>query len=210
MRLLFSTSLFLIIVFMFFACKKQSTFTGKVINSADDSPIDGASVTLAFTKNNKGVEETVAIDETTTNSGGEYALEVESGSADHGFLIAEKNGFAPIEGFVFDPGDCGEQDFVLNPYDAWLSVTVENTSSSAKQFYYNHTGPFLADKIYAFNGIGPFPIGPQAMFNEIGVIPGGATVYVNWDIIRTGNIPFKNKITVFCNRNDTTFVHIKI
>jgi hypothetical protein len=201
-----------LLAFMAGACKKTSHFSGKVVSSDGDMPIEGATVGLYFTGDDQnGKPAFLAKDEQITNAKGEYSVEVEYKRPDDGYIIAKKEGFADMRGIGFDPGDCGEKDIVLHPLDAWLSVTFENTSSDDSQFLCNYSGEFLADKKYGFSGgIGPFPLAALSSKTMTANIPGGAEIRIRWDTEQIGNTPFKNQTNIFCPRHDTTHVHIKI
>lgn len=207
----FRKILFITLLCTLIACKKHSTFSGKITNSADGQPVEGVEVRLRFLKAKKGGgNDLVAKDEQTTTSNGEYALEVEGKNAESAYLDVKKDRYAPSQYKSFDPGDCDEVDFVLNPYDSWLSVTFENQSDTVeKDFYFNYTGPFLEDKIQcSSSGCGPFVTLPKASHTEVMRIPGGENITINWDTQKTGNTPFSNQKIVFCSRNDTTFITI--
>jgi len=202
--------LFISLLCTLIACKKHSTFSGKITNSADGQAVEGVEVRLRFLKGKKGGgSELVAKDEQTTSSNGEYALEVEGKNAESAYLDVKKDRYAPSQYKSFDPGDCDEVDFVLNPYDAWLSVTFENQSDNlAKNIYFNYTGPYLEGSPYCSNsGCGPFVIQPKASHTEVMRIPGGAEITINWDT-KTGAGSVPNQKAVNCSRNDTTFVTI--
>ena len=194
------------------SCKKHASFHGKVTSSADNLPIEGAEVELAFIIGKKGGgAEVTASDVQKTDAMGDYMVEAEASRAGYGTLLPSKDGYAPAEAFSFIPSHSGEVNFVLNPYDAWIEVTFENTSSvREKQYYCNYTSAFLNNEIQAFNGIGPFKLQPNEVRTEIAKIPGGTDFFVKWDSTHVGNTPFRYKETIFCNRNDTTHLVIKI
>jgi hypothetical protein len=61
--------------------------------------------------------------------------------------------------------------------------------------------------IVFFGGIGPFDIMPGEKKDHFTRIPGGAEIYVKWDTIKGA---FRNTITKFCPRKDTTRFEIKL
>jgi hypothetical protein len=193
------------------ACKKHSTFSGRVLSSDGMVPIEGAGVSLNFSidKRERGTE-TVAQASYVTDSTGEYLVEVEAKNAHHGLLLAAKQGYAPIAPISFKPGKCDELDFILNPYDAWLSVTFENTKNTEQSYYHYYTGPFFKEN-YCFGSCGPTKIAPFGQQTFVALIPGGADTDVFWDYeYWGGKVPLRYKTTQSCPRHDTTYVHIKI
>ena len=196
----------------FISCKKHTSFYGKITSSSDNLPIKDAEVTLTLLKGKKGGGVDVISKEIQkTDSMGNYMVEIENSRGEFGELYSKKAGYVPVKPKLIQPGDCDEVDFIFNPYDAWLSVTFENTSiTNDKQYFYDYTGAFLYGEIYKISGIGPFELHPNESRTEIEKIPGGADIYINWDTIHTVYTPLRNKLTVFCNRNDTTYVLIKI
>ena len=195
------------------SCKKQSTFSGVVRSSADNQPVEGATVILGFSKGKRGGGwETISEDRQETDIKGQYALEVSGKYVEFARIIALKEGFAPIKPIAFDPGDCQELDFTLHPYDAWLKVVFENTSGTkVKEYYFNYSGEFLQHTINGVSeGIGPFKVQAGSVRSHLTRIPGGSDIYINWDTIRTGVTQFRNKVTKNCIRNDTTEIRVKI
>jgi hypothetical protein len=187
------------------ACNKDySAITGYVRSSADNKPIEGANVTLSFSKTRQsgGGMETIASDHQLTGVKGQYSLELTAKDAERGHIKAEKKGFAPMKAIRVDPGDSKEIDITLHPYDAWLSLTFENWSTQSRTYTYTYTGKYLDSYLYCVSGCGPFALSPYASRTVTGLIPGGAEITITWND--------NNTHTVFCERNDTTFVNIKL
>lgn len=190
-------------------CKKHSSISGTVTSSADGKPLEGATVVMTFINGKKGGgTELVARESQLTDEKGQYALEACTPDAGASIGVS-KGGYARKFSVPFTPGDCKEIDFVLHPYDAWLSLSVENTSGTRiRKFYYNYTGPFLDNDDLCFSTC-PYTLKPLEIKTAVARIPGGSDILFRWDTVSTSGQPLK-KIIVACKRNDTTYINIKI
>jgi hypothetical protein len=191
------------------SCKKHAAFEGRITSSDDNQPITDAKVTLGFIRGKKGGGIEITSNMTTySDATGAYAVEADDSRGEYGELFAEKDGFATMKAVRVEPGDCDEINLVLNPYDAWLNVTFENTTPGIVEYFYSYSGAYLGDHSYCISGCGPHLLQPHEMKTEVAVIPGGADIYVNWKLNENGSTQMKE--TIFCARGDTTHLHIKI
>ncbi len=144
-------------------CKKTTMVSGVITSSATGQPIEGVAVRLLSQRSTGPTSEVLATDNAFTDNNGSYSVEIESKNADLIIWSIAKNGFVEPKIIFIEKGDSKTIDYVLNPYDAWLSVTFKNQSSSlARKFYFNYTGPFFEGEIQGSNaGIGPFLLQPQ-------------------------------------------------
>jgi len=204
--------LFTIVLFFTAACKKTTIVSGTITNSATGTPVEGVSVLLVATRSTGPGSEVVSKAETLTDLQGNYSVEVEKKHAESTFLSIKKDGFVTPKVILFERGSHETFDYVLNPYDAWLSITYKNESvNSIRKFYNNYTGVYLEGRIYcsAMLGCGPFLFQTNESRTEIIEIPGGAEITINWDTVKIpGAAQYANRLDTLCPRNDTTFVRI--
>jgi hypothetical protein len=201
---------YILVIFLTIACNKKTSFTGTVTSSADGKPIEGVRLRLGTgTDCPKGELRILDEDEQMTDSSGHYSLEIRAKRSNGAGLSIKKEGFAHKTGISVDAGKCKEVDFVLHPYDAWLRVFVENISDTEQRsFKFNYTGIFLEGDIKCNNFCKPLLINPLQNESVVFIIPGGENIDLKWDI--DGFSPFRYKETIFCPRNDTTTLVIKI
>jgi hypothetical protein len=208
MRLL----LFCWVFFLLLGCSKTTHFNGKVFSSDGNTPLSGVEVILRSLKDKKGGgSELAQEDRVTTNSSGTYDLSVSGkGGAYSAWISVKKNGYVTTQSETLDIGECGEIDFILHPYDAYLSLTFENTGNTTRNFHYVYTGnAFKSDRSCGPIGCGPYQVAAQQSQTQVLYLPGGTDIDIIWD---TKNIPgtsTPNKMTVNCPRHDTTHLLIK-
>jgi hypothetical protein len=87
--------------------------------------VEGANCFMSIGGKFKNNETKGDTDEMKSDSLGNYELKVKFERADYRFIRIEKTGFV-TKMFDIDYGKCREQDIVIYPYDAYLSVTFEN------------------------------------------------------------------------------------
>ena len=207
MKLLVKSILLLFLVFAFGACRKTSSFTGKITNIADGSPISNAEVELGFYKTtHTGTSGLVVSQKSITNEKGEYALEIDAAGTEFGQIFVYKvNGYAQAQPIHVEPGDCGEENFELYPYDAWVSYTFFNSSNT--EIIYKGWVESQFENVAISDGSGPINLQPGMSRTHLTQVPGGGEVTVSWQI---NQAPGVYKETVFAARNDTTFVTITL
>lgn len=200
-----------LITFLFVSCKKQTTISGKITSSAGGAPIEGVDVSLEFYFTGDGnVTKIVGSDQQQTDIKGQYMLEVKSKHRGSGSLSVHKEGFAPVNVVLVQSGDNKEMNFVLNPFDAWLSITFENKSPTEdKKYYYDCRSDFLIQGFSKDSG-GPFILHPLESKTDLHLIPGGSPIKLTWDTIRKSGQPLKNLEIIPCNRNVTTFYTVQV
>lgn len=199
----------LFLAILFTACKKTTDVNGTITNNATGLPIKGIRVALfAKNTNGKGVTTTISEDVDSTDENGKYQLHVEAGSADILLRAFVPQGFVEPKLRYIKNGKTRTEDYALNPYDAYLRLTLQHDSSSASKIYYYFIGAFYEDKSDpsnpgALKGI-DIPVGEHKTFLHL--VPGGQTIGVVWDT-KKFNIPlnpFPHITLVDCPRNDTT------
>lgn len=200
-----------LIALLLFSCKKNTTVSGKITSSADGHPVADVDVAIKFFFTGDGnVTKVTDSDEQKTDQNGRYMLEIKPKRNRSGGFTVHKEGFAPINPVKVNAGDNKEIDFVLNPYDAWLSVTFENTSATEdKKYYYHCTSDFLIQGFSKDQG-GPFVLQPLASKTDLHLIPGGADILLKWDTVRITGQPLKMEVAIPCNRNVTNYRTVKI
>jgi hypothetical protein len=209
MRLL----LFCWVFFLLLSCSKTTHFNGKVFSSDGNTPLSGVEVILRSLKDKKGGgAELAQEDRMTTNSSGTYDLSVNGkGGAYYAWISVKKNGYVTTQSERLGIGECGEIDFILHPYDAYLSLTFENQSEVTRNFFYEITSPvFIGESTKAGpEGGGPFPTLPHQGHTHLIPVPGNTDIQINWNTTNfIDNDPAK-KPKVFCPRHDTTHLLIK-
>jgi hypothetical protein len=201
--------LFLLLLFLSLGCVKPTEYSGRILNAADNSPVEGANCFMNIGGKFKNNETKGDTDEMKSDSLGNYQLKVKFERADYKFIRIEKTGFV-TKMFDIDYGKCREQDIVIYPYDAYLSVTFENKSSSVtKNFYYNFTcSEFGIGRECGPAGCGPHPVVALSQQTQVLRVPGGLDIDIIWDTKKVGSIAVPNKVTTFCPHNDTTYITI--
>jgi hypothetical protein len=201
--------LFSLLLFFCLGCVKSTEYSGRILNAADNSPVEGARCFMNIGGKYQNNETRGDTDVMYSDSLGNYALKVKFERADYKFIRIEKTGFV-TKNIGIEYGKCREQDIVIYPYDAYLSVTFENKSSSAtKNFYYNFTcSEFGIGRECGPAGCGPHPVAALSQQTQVLRVPGGLDIDVIWDTKKVGSIAVPNKVTTFCPHNDTTYVTI--
>jgi hypothetical protein len=206
---------YILVIFLTIACNKKTSFSGTVTSSADGKPIEGVRLSLGTgTDCPKGELRILDEDEQLTDSSGHYSLEIRAKRSNGAGLSIKKEGFAHKTGISVDAGKCKEVDFILHPYDAWLKVTFENQSLvHARKLRFANTSEFLENKNYcSTDECGQFMLDSNGgSVTKILLIPGGEDITVIYDtLFNSTNSSFRLKETIFCPRNDTTTLVIKI
>lgn len=208
---------YLPLIFLFSFCcwgcsRKTTEFSGTIYNSDGNVPLAGAKVMLKMYGDKKGGGSTLAgSDEILTDTDGKYLVSISESDSYTGVILVKKDSFLSSPIFRVSRGDCAEQDFTLHPFDAYLSVTFENVSDVAQDFYYKFSGVIfdvnsLCSKEF---GCGPHTVAPHQQITQISKLPGGGIIDVYWD---NKLFPLKEnarKTSVICPRHDTTSVIIQ-
>ncbi|MCC7246394.1 MAG: carboxypeptidase regulatory-like domain-containing protein [Saprospiraceae bacterium] len=192
-------------------CSRKTTeFSGTIYNSDGNVPLAGAKVSLNLYADKKGGGSTLsASDEVLTDTDGKYLVSISESDSYTGVILVKKDSFLSSPIFRVSPGDCAEQDFTLHPFDAYLSVTFENVSDVAQDFYYRYgQGPY-GDDWECYNGCGPFTTQPHQQQTHLIRVPGGDNISVVWDTKRMAAGQVTNLNVIACPRHDTTSVIIQ-
>ena len=206
MKYLYLSPLFL---FLCLGCVKPTEYSGRILNAADNSPVEGARCFMTINGKFKNNETEGDSDEMNSDSLGNYELKVKFRRAEAQFIRIEKTGFV-TQKLGIEYGKCREQDIVIYPYDAYLSVTFENKSSSAtKSFWYCFTCSELGiSRECGSDDCGPHPVAALSQKTQLLRVPGGLDIDFIWDTKNFGSIAVPNKVTTFCPHNDTTYITI--
>jgi hypothetical protein len=201
--------LFSLLLFLSLGCVKSTEYSGRILSAADNSPVEGANCFMTINGKFKNNETEGDSDEMNSDSLGNYELKVKFRRAEAQFIRIEKTGFV-TQKLGIEYGKCREQDIVIYPYDAYLSVTFENKSSSVtKNFYYNFTcSEFGIGRECGPAGCGPHPVVALSQQTQVLRVPGGLDIDIIWDTKKVGSIAVPNKVTTFCPHNDTTYITI--
>jgi hypothetical protein len=197
----------LFLAILFIACKKTTDVNGTFTNNATGLPIKGIPVTLgASNTDKKGNIIVISEDADSTDENGKYQLHVEAGSADIILQADVPQGFVEPKIRYIKNGKTRTEDYALNPYDAYLRLTLQHDSNSASKIYYYFMGAFYEGNKYdPIGSVGiEIPKGESKTF--LILIAGGQTIGIVWDT-KTINIlsnPFPHISLVDCPRNDTT------
>jgi hypothetical protein len=199
----------LLLLFLCLGCVKSTEYSGRILNAADNSPVEGARCFMNIGGKYQNNETRGDTDVMYSDSLGNYALKVKFERADYKFIRIEKTGFV-TKNIGIEYGKCREQDIVIYPYDAYLSVTFENKSSSAtKDFYYIFGCElFGTGKECGPEGCGPFSTSPLSKRTQVKKVPGGFETNIVWDTKKLDASSSINQLNIFCPRNDTTYVTI--
>jgi hypothetical protein len=201
--------LFSLLLFLSLGCVKSTEYSGRILSAADNSPVEGANCFMTINGKFKNNETEGDSDEMNSDSLGNYELKVKFRRAEAQFIRIEKTGFV-TQKLGIEYGKCREQDIVIYPYDAYLSVTFENKSSSAtKDFYYIFGCElFGTGKECGPEGCGPFSTSPLSKRTQVKKVPGGFETNIVWDTKKLDASSSINQLNIFCPRNDTTYVTI--
>jgi hypothetical protein len=198
-----------LLLFLCLGCVKSTEYSGRILNAADNSPVEGARCFMTINGKFKNNQTNGDSDEMNSDSLGNYELKVKFKRAEAQFIRITKTGFVTKQ-IDIDYGKCREQDITIYPYDAYLSVTFENKSSSTqKDFWYGVTcSEFGGDRECGPNGCGPHPVAALSQQTQVLRVPGGLDIDIIWDTKNFGSIAVPNKVTTFCPHNDTTYITI--
>lgn len=194
---LFSAFLCLLLL----SCNKTTTVSGTVKNSADDSPLEGVSVSLGQSRLDNG--QWVSDSETsTTDKNGNYRVDFE-GRKDEGVsFIAKKDSFTEKRTSVWS-GDSKEINFKMYPIDSWLKLTLYNEHCFKGKIGGNYASPMYHDAVTSL-GLHTISIGNSKEL--LWKVPGGGAIYIMWDTLTNKR---ENTDSVFIKRGDTTEYTIK-
>jgi hypothetical protein len=197
----------LFLAILFIACQKTTDVNGTFTNNATGLPIKGIRVALfAKNTNGKGVTTTISEDVDSTDENGKYQLHVEAGSADILLRADVPQGFVEPKVRYIKNGKTRTEDYALNPYDAYLRLTLQHDSINASKIYYYFTGAFYEGNKYdPVGSVGiEIPKGESKTF--LLLVAGGQTIGIVWDTKAINNLSnlFPHISLVDCPRNDTT------
>jgi hypothetical protein len=203
MKYLYLSPLFL---FLCLGCVKPTEYSGRILNAADNSPVEGARCFMTINGKFKNNETEGDSDEMNSDSLGNYELKVKFRRAEAQFIRIEKTGFV-TQKLGIEYGKCLEQDIVIYPYDAYLSVTFENKSSNDNKVWYsiNYLSLENSSAECSSQGCGPFEVTPMSKSTQITKVPGDVNIGIFWRSALNGTMP---SVEIFCPRNDTTYVTI--
>lgn len=193
---------------VFLACSKTSTIVGTVTDSGTGMPVPGIKIQIYANKIVNVGTKAVDQDEDITDEQGSYLVEV-SGTKNniHGVILKARVDGRYVEPAYrsFDIGDCPNGDYILNPYDAWLHLSIQNTNGLSNEFHYVVTGSMYEGRRYVgpFGG-GPFSILPNTSIEHVLRVPGGGYVQIIWGNYNFGSSGIPHLDSVYCARNDTT------
>lgn len=197
----------LFLAILFIACKKTTDVNGTFTNNATGLPIKGIRVRLGASNTDiKGNITTISEDADSTDENGKYQLHVEAGSADILLQADVPKGFVEPKTRYIKNGKTRTEDYALNPYDAYLRLTLQHDSSSASKIYYYFTGAFYEGNKYDPVGSAGIEIPKGESKTFLLLVAGGQTITIVWDTkaINILSNPFPNITSVECPRNDTT------
>lgn len=203
---------FLLLSGVISSCVKTTMVHGKFTNYATGKPIEGIRVLLAANRsNNHGGIDNISVDQDTTDSNGDYSLEVEGKNIEYVLLRALNipKDFVDPKYRSIKIGKSRTEDFALKPYDAQLNLTVRHESNTIPtRFYYYFSGPFFEDQTDPVNPEAlkgeEIPVGSSKTF--VHLVPGGDKIDITWDTKKFDFTYNKspNVVSVDCPRNVTT------
>ena len=198
--------LFSLLLFLSLGCVKSTEYSGRILSAADNSPVEGANCFMTINGKFKNNETEGDSDEMNSDSLGNYELKVKFRRAEAQFIRIEKTGFV-TQKLGIEYGKCREQDIVIYPYDAYLSVTFENKSSNDNKVWYsiNYLSLENSSAECSSQGCGPFEVTPMSKSTQITKVPGDVNIGIFWRSALNGTMP---SVEIFCPRNDTTYVTI--
>ena len=198
--------LFSLLLFLSLGCVKSTEYSGRILSAADNSPVEGANCFMTINGKFKNNETEGDSDEMNSDSLGNYELKVKFRRAEAQFIRIEKTGFV-TQKLGIEYGKCLEQDIVIYPYDAYLSVTFENKSSNDNKVWYsiNYLSLENSSAECSSQGCGPFEVTPMSKSTQITKVPGDVNIGIFWRSALNGTMP---SVEIFCPRNDTTYVTI--
>lgn len=186
------------------SCKKTTMVTGMITDSATGQPIKGVKVLMAGNKNGSDETITVDLDISATDTLGQYAVEVSGKRIQRVFIRITKDGYAEKKIVYFDNGSCTEYNWVLNPYDAYLSIKLINQSGANDLFYAIAGNNYDGLRIVGPSGSHSLMIPKDDSLTQVVKIAGGDFNQLLWDIKNFGSSP-AHIDSIFCPRNDTTY-----
>jgi hypothetical protein len=140
----YSTKAYLPILLLLMAllsCKKTTMITGRITDRGTGLPVPEVKLRLSSFDGRTNPQKLVDEDREVTNTDGNYSLEVTGKHVDFvEVYLEQKNGYVIPEGAFFESGDCTSLDFELNPYDAYLKLTLQNESNPAGEIFYYPSG----------------------------------------------------------------------
>jgi hypothetical protein len=193
---------------VFLACSKTSTIVGTVTDSGTGMPVPGIKIQISAKKIVNVGSKAVDQDEAVTDEKGSYLVEVSGTKSNVDFVFMGArvdNRYVEPAYRLFDIGDCPNGDYILNPYDAWLHLSIQNTNGLSNTFYYGVTGSMYEGRRYVGPfGSGPFSILPNTSIEHVLRVPGGGYVQIIWDNNKLTSSGIPHLDSVYCARNDTT------
>ncbi len=196
----------LLIIGAGFSCTKTTIAEGTITDAATGLPIPGVSVELKALSGGKVID----IQRGKTNNDGQFGLDIAVRKARYIFLRFGKEGYGEVAGLDLENGDkLRNIEEILYPYDAIIALEMVN-ASGASEFYHRYTGEFYMGK----SDYGPLRTntlkqGQGASTTEYVKVLGGGQVDIIWDTKSASGNSGTNKHSVFCPRNDTTYVKIE-
>ena len=191
------------------ACTKTTIAEGVVSDAGTGLPIPGVVVELWAVGYRGGNTEKIDFQRVKTDNEGRFGLDVEGKKISYVLMYLGKEGYGIVGSQKMENGEkLRNIERVLYPYDATVALEMVN-ASGASEFYHRYTGEFYGGE----TDLGPLGHNPLKQSQGADTVEyikvlGGGLVDILWSTKSSSGSSAEQKYSVFCPRNDTTYVQL--